>query len=99
MNSGNQTVRPEGSKSGTRRRKISPSESYESEGSTRDLSYSSHRNERKRRYKNHSCNEFKKARNPTFNGEIKNGQEVEAWLLGMRKYFQVQDYSRIMRLG
>ena len=28
---------------------------------------------------------------PTFNGEVKNGQEVEACLLGMRKYFQVQD--------
>ena len=31
-----------------------------------------------------------------FNGEIKNGQEAEDWLLGMRKYFQVQDYSRNM---
>ena len=30
---------------------------------------------------------------PTFNGEIKNGQEAEAWLLGMKKYFQVQYYS------
>ena len=32
-----------------------------------------------------------------FNGEVKNGQEVEAWLLGMRKYFQVQDYSGNMK--
>ena len=39
----------------------------------------------------------KKARHPTFNGEVKTGQEAEAWLLGMRKYFQVQDYSRNMK--
>ena len=44
MNSWDRTVRPEGSKSGTRRRKRSPSESSESEGSTRDSSSSSHEN-------------------------------------------------------
>ena len=36
MNSGDRTVRPEGSKSGTRIRKIYPSESSESKGSTGD---------------------------------------------------------------
>ena len=36
-------------------------------------------------------------RPPTFNGEVDTGQEVEAWLLGMRKYFQVQDYSGNMK--
>ena len=97
MNSGDWTVRPEGSKSSTRIRKGSPSQSSESEGPTRDSSSSSHGNERKRRYKNHSRDEFKKAMPPTFNGEINNGQEAEAWLLGMRKYFQVQDYSRNMK--
>ena len=30
-------------------------------------------------------------------GEIKNGQEAEAWILGMRKYFQVQDYTGNMK--
>ena len=34
----------------------------------------------------------------TFNGEIKTGQEAEAWILGMRKYFQVQDYSKNMKV-
>ena len=29
---------------------------------------------------------------PIFYGEVKSGQETEAWILGMRKYFQVQDY-------
>ena len=42
-------------------------------------------NKRRRRYKNNSRDEFK------------TGQEAEAWLLGMRKYFQVQDYSRNMK--
>ena len=49
-----------------------------------------------RRHKNNSQDEFKKARPPTFNGEVNTGQEAEAWL-GMRKYFQVQDYSENMK--
>ena len=89
MNSRDRTVRPEGSKSSTRRRKISPSGSSESERSTSGSSSSSHKNERKRHYQNHSHDEFKKERTPTLNGEIKNGQEAKAWILGMRKYFQV----------
>ena len=93
MNSGDRTIRLEGSKSTARRRKRSPSGSFDSEGSTGGSSSSSHENKRKRHYQNHSRDKFKKARPPTFNGEIKNGQEAEAWLLGMRKYFQVQDYS------
>ena len=80
-------MRPEGSKSTARRIKRYPSGSSDSEGSTGDSSSPSHRNERKRHYKNHLRDEFKKESLPTFNGEIKNGQEVEAWLLGMRKYF------------
>ena len=97
MNSGDQTLRLEGSKSTARRRKRFPSESSDSEGSTSGSSSSSYRNERKRHYQNHSCDEFKKARPHIFNGEIKNGQEVESWILGMRKYFQVQDYSGNMK--
>ena len=97
MNSEDQTKNPEGSKNTTRRRNRSPSESSDSEGSTGSSSSSSHKNHRRRHYHNHSRDEFKKARPPTFNGEVKTGQEVEAWLLGMRKYFQVQDYSRNMK--
>ena len=97
MNSEDRIENLEGSKNNARRRKRSPSESYDSEGSTGDLSSSSHENQRKRHYQNHSRDEFKKARPLTFNGEIKNGQEAEAWLLGMRKYFQVQDYSGNMK--
>ena len=90
MKSRDQTVRPEGSKSTVRRRKRSPSGSSNSEGSIKGSSSSSHRNKKERRYQNRSRDEFKKAKPPTFDGEVKNGQEAEAWLLGMRKYFQVQ---------
>ena len=44
---------------------------------------------RKRHYKNNSHGKFKKEKTPTFEGEVKYGKEAEAWLLGMRKYFQV----------
>ena len=91
MNSGDQTLRPEGSKSTTRRRKRYPSGSFDSKGSTSGSGSSFRENKRKRHYQNSSHDEFKKARPSTFNGEINNGQEAESWLLGMRKYFQVQD--------
>ena len=97
MNSGDQTVRLEGSRSGARRRKIPYSGSSDHEGSTEDSSSSSHKNKKKRHYQNRSRDEFKKARPPTFNGEINIDQEAEVWILGMRKYFQVQDYSRNMK--
>ena len=38
--------------------------------------------------------------NPTIvlkNGEVKTGQEAEAWLIGIKKYFQVQYYSGNMK--
>ena len=28
-----------------------------------------------------------------FNGEVEKGEETEAWLLGMKKYFQIYNYS------
>ena len=97
MNSRDWTVRAEGSKSTARRRRRSPCGSSNSEGSTYGSSSSSHKSKKKRHYQNRSCDEFKKARPPTLNGEINNGQEAKAWLLGIRKYFQVQDYSRNMK--
>ena len=87
MNSSDRTVRLQGSKNTARGRKRYPSGSSDLEGSTGGSSSSSHENKRKRCYQNHSRDDFKKARPPTFNGEIKDGQEAEAWLLGMKKYF------------
>ena len=90
---GQGTASPEGSKSSTRRRRRTSSGSSDSEKSSRDSSSSSHKRKSKRHHRDHSRDEFKKAKPPTFDGEIKTGQEVEAWILGVKKYFQVQDYS------
>ena len=97
MNFGNRATNLEGSRSGARRIKMSSSRSSDSEGSIGGLISSSHRNKRKRRYQNSSHGEFKNAKPPTFDGELKSIQEDESWLLGMRKYFQVQDYSGNMK--
>ena len=53
--------------------------------------------QRKKHHRHRSRDEFKKAKPPTFDGEIKIGQEAEAWLLGIKKYFQVHDYSGNMK--
>jgi len=36
---------------------------------------------------------MKKIKPPTFDGEHKKEEDFEMWLLGMRKYFQLQNYS------
>ena len=79
------------------KRKRYPSGLFDFERSTEGSGSSYHRGRRKRRYQNHSQDEFRKVKPPTFNGEVNNSQEAEAWLLGIRKYFQVQDYSRNMK--
>ena len=37
--------------------------------------------------------EFKKIKPPTFNEETEKGGEAESWLSGMKKYFQIYNYS------
>jgi hypothetical protein len=37
--------------------------------------------------------EMNKIKPPTFNGEHKKDEDAETWLLGMRKYFQLHNYS------
>ena len=87
IESGQGIVKPEGSKSSTRRRRRTSSRSSDYEESSGDSSSSSHRRKRKRDHRYHSQDEFKKAKPPTFDGEVKTGQEAEAWLLGIKKYF------------
>jgi hypothetical protein len=41
--------------------------------------------------------EFKKSKPPTFDGEIKKGEEAKAWILGMKKYFRVHNYSKNLK--
>jgi hypothetical protein len=50
-----------------------------------------------RRYKRSRVDELRgemnKIKPPTFDGEHKKDEDVETWLLGMRKYFQLHNYS------
>ena len=93
------TVKPEGSKSSTKRRRRTSSRSSDLEESSGDSSSSSHKGKRNRHHRDRSWDESKKAKLPTFNGEVKTGQEADAWLLGIKKYFHVQDYSGNMKAG
>ena len=54
---------------------------------------------KKRKYKPYEeiSGEFKKIKPPTFNGEIEKGEEAESWLSGMKKYFQIYNYSNQLK--
>lgn len=41
--------------------------------------------------------EFNKEKPPTFDIKVKKVEEAEAWLLRMKKYFKVHDYSNNMK--
>jgi len=57
-------------------------------------SHSEHRkSKKKRQYHDEITSEFKNIKPPTFNGEVETGEETEAWLSGMKKYFQIYNYS------
>jgi hypothetical protein len=46
----------------------------------------------------HLEGEFKKIKPSTFDGESRMGEEVEAWLLDIKKYFQIYNYSSNMKV-
>ena len=46
----------------------------------------------------HLEGEFKKIKPTSFNRESKTGEEVEAWLLDIKKYFQIYNYSSNMKV-
>lgn len=69
---------------------------YSSYGSNKH--YDHHRyHPYRRRDKGYFLNEFKKAKTPTFDREMKKSQDAEAWLLGMNKFFILHDYSKNMK--
>ena len=61
---------------------------------TSDSSKDNHQT-RKRKFKPYEeiSGEFKKIKPPTFNGETDKEKEAESWLSGMKKYFQIYNYS------
>jgi hypothetical protein len=74
-------------------------ETGDSEGysSSRTSSYSRRKWKKRNHSKNHNLEEFKKAKPPSFDDEIKKGEEAEAWLLGLNKYFRVHDFSENLK--
>ena len=54
--------------------------------------------DRKRKQVDHLEGEFKKIKPATSNGESRIGEEVEAWLLDIKKYFQIYNYSSNMKV-
>jgi hypothetical protein len=60
--------------------------------SRKTSSHSQRRGNKRKHSKSHDPKEFKKSKPPTFDGEIKKGEEAEVWLLGLKKYFRVHDY-------
>ena len=46
----------------------------------------------------HLEGEFKKIKPTSFNGESKTEEEAEAWLLDIKKYFQIYNYSSNMKV-
>ena len=64
-------VKPEGSNRSTQRRRRNSSRSSDSEESSGDSSSSSRKGKRRRHHRDHSRDGFKKAKPPTFDGEVK----------------------------
>jgi hypothetical protein len=60
-------------------------------------SHSHMRGKKRKHSKSHDPEEFKKAKPPTFDGDIKKGEEAKVWLLDLKKYFIVQDYSNNLK--
>jgi len=49
---------------------------------------------KKRRFtRDELVGELRRIKPPTFDGEVKQGEDVEAWLLGLRKFFQLHQYT------
>ena len=73
-------ARLEGSKSSTRKRRKTSSGSSDFEESSGDSRSSSRKIKRKRQHRDHFGDEFKKAKSPTFDGEVKTRKEALGFL-------------------
>jgi hypothetical protein len=54
--------------------------------------------DKKRKQTDHLEGEFKKIKPTTFNGESRTGEESEAWLLDIKNYFQIYNFSSNMKV-
>ena len=66
---------------------------------TQESSESIDKNKKKKKYKLYEkiSGEFKIIKPPMFNGEIEKGEEAEAWLSNMKKYFWIYNYSNELK--
>ena len=71
---------------------------FEGSSSRKTSSHSQRKGKKWKHSKSHDLEEFKKSKPPYFNGEIEKGEEAEAWLLGLKKYFRVHDYSKNLKV-
>jgi hypothetical protein len=69
----------------------------EGSSSNRTSYYSQRKQKKQNPSKGRKFEEFRKAKTPSFDGEIKKGEEAEAWLLGLKKYFRVRDFSENLK--
>jgi hypothetical protein len=78
------------SRSGNRHHRLSPKHSgKETDSSSSPSPTRKHRKSGREELKG----EMNKIKPPTFDGEHKKEEDAETWLLGMKKYFQLQNYS------
>jgi hypothetical protein len=78
------------SRSGSRHRSRSP-EHFDKEAHSSSIP--SHTRKNRRYGVDELKGEMNKIKPPTFDGEHMKEEYAETWLLGMRKYFQLQNYS------
>lgn len=48
--------------------------------------------------KQYLSNEFKKSKPPTFDGDLNKPEDEEAWFHGMKKFFELHDYTKNMKV-
>jgi hypothetical protein len=77
------------SRSGSRHYRLSPKHSGKEKHSS---SSPSPTRKHRKSGRNELKGEINKIKPPTFNGEHKKEEDAETWLLGMKKYFQLQNY-------
>jgi hypothetical protein len=58
------------------------------EASSNGTKPASHKHKKKKHSRNPLWEEFRKSKPPTFDGEVKISEEVEAWLLGLKNIFR-----------
>jgi len=69
---------------------------YSSSGSNRH--HDRHRyHPYKRNDRGYFPDDFKKAKPPTFDGDVKKLEDAEAWILGMNKLFELHEYTDNMK--